>query len=56
MFMVATQGIDSRHWTMLCVCDRCVVNCEIVTLTFEPTLIKCAVKLTLFVQFRCKLV
>ena len=29
--VVATQGIDSRDWTMLCVCDRCVVSCEIAT-------------------------
>ena len=33
----------------VCVCDRCVLA---VKLTIDPTLIKYAVKLTLFVQFR----
>ena len=41
---------------MLCVCDRCVVSCEIVTFDIWTTLIKRAVKLTMFVQFRWKLV
>ena len=42
-------GIDSYRWTTCVVCDRCVLA---VKLTIDPTLIKWAVKLTLFVQFR----
>ena len=45
-------GNDSYRWTT-CVCDRCVLA---VKLTIDPTLIKCAVKLTLFFQFRLKFV
>ena len=50
-YLFAT-GIDSYRWTT-CVCDRCVLA---VKLIIDPTLIKCAVKLTLFVQFRWKCV
>ena len=45
-------GIDSHRWTT-CVCDRCVLA---VKLTIDHNLIKCAVKLRLFVQFRWKCV
>ena len=54
-------GTTYRYWFLsldnervcVCVCDRCVLA---VKLTIDPTLIKCAVKLTLFVQFRWKFV
>ena len=45
-------GIDSHRWRT-CVYDRCVLT---VKLIIDPTLMKCAVKLTLFFQFRWKCV
>ena len=47
---VAPQGIDSRRRTM-CVCDRCVEAVKLSLFLPDPALIKCAVKLTLFIQF-----
>ena len=41
--------IDSYRWTTRVVCDRCVLA---VKLTIDPTLIKCAVELIVFDQFR----
>ena len=32
----ATQGIDSRRWTMLCVCDRCLLAVKLSLLTLDP--------------------
>ena len=46
--LYVNTGIDFHRWTT-CMCDRCVLG---VKLTIDPTLIKCPVKLTLFIQFR----
>ena len=41
---------------VVCMCDWCVQTVKLSLLIPDPTLIKCAVKLTLFVKFSWKLV